>query len=231
MSRKQYSVLAVLVIVSGLAGGALSSLFLTGAPAWAGEIRPTPTVDRMLPRGADSQPVQQGQEKLIRTERLELVDQRGQVVGHFGLRSDGTPNLSLYDKQGAVALSCGVNPDGNPLLLVQGPGGSKLIFGVGTDGDPTLSFQDKKDHPRIALKLAADGSPMLAYLDEQGRIRSILRLGPDGNALLACDDENGKTRLVLGSIVPASFTGSLPAKDLSSLTLFDKNEKVIWQAP
>jgi hypothetical protein len=231
MSKKQYSFLAALIILSGLAGGALSSLLLTGASAWAGEIRLTPTVDRMLPRGTDSQPAQQGQEKIIRTERLELVDQRGQVVGHFGLRSDGTPNLSLYDKQGAVALSCGVNPDGNPLLLVQGPGGSKLLLGVGADGDPTLSLQDKKDHPRIALRLAADGSPMLAFLDEHGRIRSIFRLGADGNALLACDDETGKTRLVIGSIVPAFFTGNLPAKDISSLTLFDKNEKVIWQAP
>jgi hypothetical protein len=137
-------------------------------------------------------------------------------------------------------------------------GSSYLQFGNGvldprarleTDagGLPGLKFFDASGEQRTEFILTEKGEPLLAlwgkgaktydglYLrdrgvalaDTQGKVRATL--DDDGFTLL---DEKEKLRAVLGSTTLETVrTGATETTAPSSLTLFDKDGKVIWQVP
>jgi len=195
MNRGQYSLLAVLVAVSSLLGGALSGEFFAGTRLVAGEMR-----------AEDAQA--SGPKNVVRAKRIEVLDKQGRLRAVFGMAKEDKPGIALYDKSGGVSFVVGVDADGRASLSVQGKGGSN-----------------------VALTVWPNGSTGLILHDNKGKVRGVLRISEKGSPVLGFDDENGKTRLILGEFAPDIATGSLPKTTISSLTLLDKNEKVIWKAP
>ena len=85
---------------------------------------------------------------------------------------------------------------------------------------------------RALLWLPLSGAPGLDLLDGTGAMRASLSLSPDGSPKLDLSDATGKRRAVLGAAnLEAAKTGEETKRSESSLVLFDKDGKVIWQAP
>jgi len=224
MNRKQFAVMVVLVVGSGLAGGALTNMLVAARPVMAGEMD-LGAQKKQLP------PDLTRPRKFIRTEGVELTDRKGTVRARFGLAPDGAPALVFYDAQRGVSLTIGLNSSGNPDVSLQGKLGARVALNVSSDGNPVMVLKDKKGRTRSILGLMADGSPGLVLSDKSGKMRVIIRLGPDGSPVVALQDEKEKARAILGSISPEFTESPLPKRPISSLVLFDQNEKVIWKTP
>ena len=120
-----------------------------------------------------------------------------------------------------------------------------------------LVFYDKIMWPRVGLVLLQDDSPSLGFSDKDktfgvhlspfglgfhdknDKRRAALELDEDGSPKLALYDKNGTTRAELGSTSltitrPGVAGGKVETEEKrpeSSLVLFDKKGKVIWNAP
>jgi len=247
MSNKQYSLLAVLVVISGLLGGAASNQLFLAKPLFAGEMDiGRPTV------GIGEQPVPH--RNLIRTKALELTDKAGKTRAAFALTPDGEPSLVLYDKKGAPLLALASAGKGSSLLTFTGEGGTKFAIRMGPKGRPSMTINDRKGKSRLVLGVGPEenvllglydkdsksgavisvlpgGRPGVALLDSTGKARGAFQLLDDGKPNLALNDEKGKTRLVVGRITPKFAANVLPTRSTSSMVIFDKDEKAVWQAP
>ncbi len=94
---------------------------------------------------------------------------------------------------------------------------------VSSELGAVFTIYDEK-RQRVALKVTKDG-PSLELNDEQGHPRSSLVVTKDG-PMFALADEKGNRRAAIGAI---DLCESKTAE--SSILLFDKDEKVLWQAP
>jgi len=146
-------------------------------------------------------------DKIIRAQKIILEDKDGRMCGVLGVRPGGVGGLTFYDKEGVVAVTLGLRPDQRPAMSLRGAGGTSLNLGMGTRG-VGLSFHDKK-----------------------GKMRMMFALPPDGDPVMGFQDKNGKARVAIGQISPKLWKGMALEKPISSLVLFDENEKIIWQAP
>lgn len=80
--------------------------------------------------------------------------------------------------------------------------------------------------------LSSDGSANLDFLAENYRTQGGLEVDKDGNPDLDLFDNEGKLRAALGvTDLQITRTGASEKTAPSSLTLFDKEGKVVWQSP
>jgi hypothetical protein len=123
MTSRQFRVLMVLTVVSGLLGGAGSNLLLQGGPAVA-------------QAGGAVQEV-------VRAKRFEVVDDQGKRRAALGLTADGSPAFWLYDATGKTRVELHVLPDGSTdLLLYDAAGERRAWLGLTPDGSPYLWLRD-----------------------------------------------------------------------------------------
>ena len=109
-----------------------------------------------------------------------------------------------------------------------------------SNGSPTLELQDATGDDQAGPQFATlDGSGLLihtglAYLrgTKGKKLRAHLGLNEQGNAALTLWDKNKKSRAVLGATSLQTIkTEEVTMRPESSLVLFDKDGKVMWQAP
>jgi hypothetical protein len=150
--------------------------------------------------------------EVVGSKRFELVDSAGSSRGAMGLNADGSPGLWLEDRNGKarITLASSARAEGQPVLqLSDNDGKVRIAATVNKDGLPGLTLADKDAQARVGMMIVdADGNPALAVSDREGRLCAVL-----GVASL------GKTR-----------AGSAKQTAESSLVLFDKEGKVLWQA-
>jgi len=201
MNGRRNVLMIVLVFVGGLIGGAISGRLFSGVPALASMAD--------LSQPPYTGPGQPDPRKVtLRARRLELIDEEGRPRAILQVTAKGAPSLAFYDKKGSGTVILGANPDQSAMLLFRGREGSKAKFAI-----------------------EADGSPTMVLFDRKGKARSILRLSPGGEPLLALQDERQRTRVVLGAITADVAGRTLGERPISSLALFDENEKPLWQVP
>ena len=229
MDRRQFWMMLVLAMVSGLMGAMVTGLFLIGAPVFAEK---TPQ-----------------HEKVIRAERIELVDREGKTRASLGFGPDiveetlhsilpnvlpqegdqtdegqtawlvlsdsdgkvfsrlGPGGLYLYDKdQGPLPLiQLDLLPEGNPQLAIRDLD-FRLEMSKSVAGISGLAIYDQKGVARVGLGLTEGGKPGFALLGRNGRIRIGLALFPREKPGLFLYDLQGRTRALVGlsdSGVPA----------------------------
>jgi len=171
--------------------------------------------------------------KVVRAERFEVVDAKGEVRAVLAVREDGTPHLALFDADGQVRAIVAVLPSGTPdLYLCDADGKPRASLAVWEDG-PSLTLRDAKGKDRATLELSRDWGPILWLDDAAGKTRLELGLGlPDGNPILSLADKEGTTRATLGATSTKTLaTGVVHQRPESSLVLSDKEGNVLWQAP
>jgi hypothetical protein len=127
--------------------------------------------------------------EVLRTKRLEFVDDKGEVRAVLGTREEGVGGLSVYDASGRVRvrLEAGEFPD-------QGSGLSVLD----TDGNPRVVVNMNND---------PDKDSALILLDTDGKQRAVVNQHASGQAGLS------PTSSWLRWTIPA-FTSCSPGREL-----------------
>jgi hypothetical protein len=110
MNKKQYALLVLLTILSGLAGGAVTSLILFGQPVFAQKTEEA--------------------EKIVEANSLRLVDKDGKLRGLLALDSNGNPGFFLYDKteKGGIVLS--IDTNGSSVKVLDENGNHRAVLGT-----------------------------------------------------------------------------------------------------
>jgi hypothetical protein len=171
-----------LPLVAGLVGGALSSWLFGAAPVFAQKLQ-TPSVP-----------------KVIRAERVELLDKRGVVRAVLEVLADGSPQLRLGPELAASDATQQVIAMTNDQIFVKQPLGSIHLgsWPWGSSGlaimypnccmvdigPKTLTFKDGAGEDR--LKLAMDPAKEfagIALYDRGAKARALLT-ATGGDALL-----------------------------------------------
>lgn len=200
MSRKQYISLAVLALAAGLAGGIVSSWFLSNQPVFAREA--TTGAGEISP-----------ELRVIMAREINLLGLDRKPRIKLAVDQNGEPGLHYYDEKGRYRAGFSVG-QGTPSLTMRDKSGLRLQIGLMkliSTGDewPTILLMDKKGVERAILTLDIEGRPHLALKNAKG----------DNRVFMGCGD------------LKYSQTGAIEKGPFSSLVLFDKQGKVIWQAP
>jgi hypothetical protein len=169
---------------------------------------------------------------VVRAQKFELVDRNGKERTVLALM-DGQPVLALLDEKGLWRAALSLDSDGSPRLgLLDEKGKIRADLSLNPDGRPRLGLLDEKGKIRADLSLSPDHGPDLNLLDEKGKIRAALMLDSDGGPGLGMFDGKGQTRAALGAApLEAIDTGAVGNRTEFLLVLFDRDGKVVWQAP
>ncbi len=189
MNGKQFRVLAVLTVVSGFLGGAVSNLALRGAPALAqggGAVHET-----------------------VRARRFELVDNRGETRAMLATWDYNTLGLFLVDAAGKRRAELTTRDDGGSSLSLFDTGGGR----------------------RVLLGTKAGGFPHLALFDAAGKTRASLVIEADESPVLYTSDAQGTTRARIGRTTSLQANGTFLTTPESTITLYDGDGAIEWQAP
>jgi hypothetical protein len=158
------------------------------------------------------------------------------------------PLMLMTDETG-LRIQFGLFPNvAEPFLMMTGKERTEVM--LGTEGGPALKLSDQEGKVRsvIALDhlglldqegkarsffgLGPHGEPALALFDQEGKARMAINLGTKGEPALTLADQEERERAMLGSAeLKRVMTGSTERTAESSLVLFDKEGRVIFQAP
>lgn len=120
MNGKVFAQMAAVAAVAGFLGGAVSR----GLPALAEAQPPAPAA------------------KVVRAERVEIVDARGVPRAWLEVDADGNPGLFLA-VEGCIVASMSLVGNGRPRLDFGDRCNVRAVFNVGSDGAPGLVFYDE----------------------------------------------------------------------------------------
>jgi hypothetical protein len=155
MDRKIYSLILLLSLIGGLAGGILASHFFVTAPVLAAK-----TVEV---------------QKIVAAEEFHLVDQQGRVLSTLGMYAGG-PGIVLFSKTGQFrAVFSLTSPEEGPVLTFADKDGiHRATIGLGAKRQPYLALRDEAGKERISLSLNDNGDPYLALYDQEENERAVL---------------------------------------------------------
>jgi len=175
-----------------------------------------------------------GSPMLSLADKGESGDRLALMRASLAVKSDGYPELRLQGKGAEGVATLDVAPGDTPeLRMTKGIlHTTRALLNVSTDGPSGLWLTDKEGQPRAGIAVKSDGSPSLNLQDKEGKPRASLGVLADGSPGVVLCDKDGKKRAVLGRTVLESVkTGEETTTAESSLTLFDKEGKVLWKAP
>ena len=163
---------------------------------------------------------------------LSLFDKDEKPRVGLTVYADGSADLKLRDAEGTLRAGLEASADGKTNLVLYDveERGRVGLFVLG-DGLGGLSLYDAEGKNRVALGVESDGGPYLSFFDAGGKRRIGLNTTSD-LPRVALNDADGVLRAVLGSTSLETIqTGAVTKRAPSSLVLFDKEGKVIFQAP
>jgi hypothetical protein len=76
----------------------------------------------------------------IRTSRVEITDEQGNVRAILGMTAHGGVALTMYNQRGELVLGCGITPMGMPGMQYYSHGEAKLSMGVGSQDNPWIEM-------------------------------------------------------------------------------------------
>ncbi len=155
MSRKHYSLLFSLCLLTGLLGSMIANQFFPGKPAFAKKVARMHTV--------------------VAAEEFRLVDKDGKVLSTWGMYAGG-PGMVLFSKTGQFrAVFSLTSPEEGPVLtFADKDGNHRAIVGLGAKRQPYLTLRDKAGKERLTLSLDDEGEPYVALYDKQENERVIV---------------------------------------------------------
>ncbi len=126
MDGKRFAVLVGTAALAGLLGGAASNLLLAERNALA---------DRRMP------------DKVVRAEKLEVVDSRGKARAWLEIDADGNPGLFLA-RENCILASFSLVGAGKPRLDFGDNCSVRALLKVDDAGNPSFTLYDS-DHKAI----------------------------------------------------------------------------------
>lgn len=91
-------------------------------------------------------------DKVIRTERLELVDRRGRI---------------------RAVLACDTDSEAPSCAFLDADGQTRLIVGISWNGMPQVQLSAQDGTARVALAVRPEGMGIVVLMDDQQRSKTI----------------------------------------------------------
>ena len=144
----------------------------------------------------------------IEAQSFILKDANGRVRAELDMDGEG-PSLKFLDQSGAslVALS----------LRDVAPGG------------PFLLLSDPQHHASVSMSVASGEGSQLSLIGERADIQAHIGVTPDGTTMELSDKDGFTTSI--GNGVQAAKNGQVKKTSAASVTLYNKDRKVLWTAP
>ncbi len=144
----------------------------------------------------------------IEAQSFILKDANGHVRAELYMDGEG-PSLKLLDQNGAslVGLS----------LRDAAPAG------------PFLILSDPQHHASFSISVAQGEGSQLSLIGERADIQAHIGVTSDGTAFDLSDKDGFTTSI--GNGVQAAKNGQVKKTSAASVTLFNKDRKVLWTAP
>ena len=195
MKDRKYWLYAMLALVGGIFGGALSGhIFPREAEAAARAARVLKAEKFVL---VDRDGTQRGviQVNSRGVADVALNDRSGRLRGAFRVGAEGGTAIGFYDQHGAKRVILGETPSGRNGLAIYGSSGRQIAgFTVAEDNQSSVTLYDPASgRARVGLGVAATGEPALVLFDQNGRDRAELHVNVKGKPGLALADESGKS--------------------------------------
>ncbi|MCG6917239.1 MAG: hypothetical protein LJE89_06790 [Deltaproteobacteria bacterium] len=155
MNKSIFSLILLLGLTGGLAGGILASHFFVTAPVLAAKT---------------SEP-----QNIVAAEEFRLLDKEGRILSTWGMYAGG-PGIVLFNKNGQFrAVFSLTSPEEGPVLTFADKDGvHRATVGLGVKRQPYLTLRDQAGKERISLSLDVDGDPYLVLYDEKENERAVL---------------------------------------------------------
>ena len=184
--------------------GALAGLVVIASLGVMGQTqrKNTPRVPAPTPSTVPVKP------KNIEAESFILKDANGHVRAELSMSGTG-PSLKLRDQGGTALVTLSLN-DAAP-------------------GGPFLLLSDPQHHAGLSMSVLEGAGSQLSLSGERADIQAHIGVTPDGTTL-ALSDQDGFTTNI-GSGVQPSKGGQLKKTSAASITLLNKDRKVLWSAP
>lgn len=170
--------------------------------------------------------------RTLEAERFILKDASGVTRAELGTWAGDFAGLAIRDQGGNTQAVLHADKDGHVLLILHGKdfrGGTYLE--TTADGSGSLTFMEGKTY--TAKDYRDVGIDIKEVLSGRTTKRARVHLTSGyGSPHLTLYDENSRARAILGhTALEATRTGVVEKTAASSLVLFDKEGKVLWQAP
>jgi hypothetical protein len=146
--------------------------------------------------------------KNIEAESFVLKDGNGHVRAELSMGGTG-PSFKFRDQSGAPLVTLSLNDDA--------PAG------------PFLLLSDPHHHAGLSISVLDGAGSQLTLTGERPDIQAHIGVTPDGTTLALSDQDGFATNL--GSGVQPSKGGQVKKSSAASITLFNKDRKVLWSAP
>jgi hypothetical protein len=146
--------------------------------------------------------------KNIEAESFILKDANGKVRAELSMSGTG-PSLKLRDQAGTALVTVSLNDSA--------PSG------------PILLLSDPQHHAGLSMSVLEGAGSQLSLTGERPDIQAHIGVAPDGTNL-SLSDQDGFTASIGGGMQP-SKSGQVKKTSAASITLFNKDRKVLWAAP
>lgn len=144
----------------------------------------------------------------IEAQSFILKDASGHVRAELSMDGEG-PSLKLRDQSGAALVSLS--------LRDVAPGG------------PFLLLSDPQHHAGLSISVAQGEGSQLSLIGERADIQAHIGVTPDGTTFELSDKDGFTTSI--GNGIQAAKNGQVKKTSAASVTLYNKDRKVLWTAP
>jgi hypothetical protein len=188
--------------------GALACLVIVASLGLMGQAQRKTTTRPPAAKPAPAPPPQPTLPKNIEAESFILKDANGKVRAELSMSGTG-PSLKLRDQAGTALVTVSLNDSA--------PGG------------PILLLSDPQHHAGLSMSVLEGAGSQLSLTGERPDIQAHIGVAPDGTNL-SLSDQDGFTASIGGGMQP-SKSGQVKKTSAASITLFNKDRKVLWAAP
>ena len=165
----------------------------------------TPRSAAPAPAPAPAAPVMP---KNIEAESFILKDANGKVRAELSMGGTG-PSLKFRDQAGMALVTLSLNDSA--------PGG------------PFLLLSDPQHHAGLSMSVLEGAGSQLSLTGERADVQAHIAVTPEGTSL-ALSDQEGFTANI-GSGMQPSKNGQVKKTTAASITLLNKDRKLLWSAP
>lgn len=146
--------------------------------------------------------------KNIEAESFVLKDANGRVRAELSMSGTG-PSFKFLDQSGSALVTLSLN-DAAP-------------------GGPFLLLSDPQHHAGLSMSVLDGAGSQLSLTGDRADKQVHIGVTPDGTAL-ALSDQDGFTTNIGNGVQPVKG-GQMKKTSAASITLFNKDRKVLWTAP
>jgi hypothetical protein len=146
--------------------------------------------------------------KNIEAESFTLKDANGRVRADLSMSGTG-PSLKLRDQSGTPLVTLSLN-DAAP-------------------AGPLVLLSDPRHHAGLSMSVLEGAGSQLSLTGERADIQAHIGVTPDGTTL-ALSDQDGFSASIGNGLQPAKG-GQVKKTSAASITLLNKERKVLWSAP